>query len=195
MNKPHIWSKEEKEYLKKITLGHHYREIQQLMIKKCKHQFTLDQIKNAINRYKLNTGFNGRFKKGNIPVNKGTKGLTGANKTSFKKGNKPHNYLPIGTEKIKNDGYVWVKINDPNKWKQKHVLIWEKHNGPKPKGSAILFGDGYRYNFDIDNLILVTRKQLLILNRNKLIQNDADLTRTGVVIADIYQKINEKRKV
>ncbi|CAM3000617.1 hypothetical protein HAHI6034_11020 [Hathewaya histolytica] len=31
-----------------------------------------------------------------------------------------------------------------------------------------------------------------MLNRNDLIQKDADLTRTAVIIADIYQKINEK---
>lgn len=46
---------------------------------------------------------------------------------------------------------------------------------------------------DIDNLILVSRKQLLILNNNNLIKNDVELTKTGIIIADIYSKINERK--
>lgn len=172
MSKLHIWTKEEKEYLKQITPGHHYREIQELMNKKFNSDFTLEQIKGAINRYKLNTGFNGQFKKGNTP----------------------YNYMPVGSERVNGDGYVDVKVADPNKWKGKHILIWEKYNGPVPEGHAVIFGDGNRRNFDINNLIMVSRQQLLQLNRNNLIKNDANLTRTGVVIADLKIKINERKK-
>lgn len=84
-SKIHRWSEEEKKYLAEITPGKHYSEILELMNKKFKNTFTISQIKGAIGRYKLNTGFTGKFEKGNIPKNKGTKGLTGANKTSFKK--------------------------------------------------------------------------------------------------------------
>ena len=64
----HKWSKEEKAYLRKIVRGRHYKEIVELMNKKFEYQFNTDQIKNAINRYKLNTGFTGHFRKGNVPV-------------------------------------------------------------------------------------------------------------------------------
>lgn len=64
-----------------------------------------------------------------------------------------------------------------------------------PKGHAVIFGDGNRRNFELDNLILVSRAQLAILNKHNLIQMDAELTRTGVVIADIYKKIGEWKKV
>lgn len=59
------------------------------------------------------------------------------------------------------------------------------------KGYAVIFGDGNRQNVNINNLILVTRQQLLILNKNKLIQNHVDLTRTEVIIADLYQKLRD----
>ncbi len=192
--KSHTWSNEEKQYLKEITPGHHYKEIQELMNKKFNLNLTLAQINGAIGRYKLNTGFNGQFKKGCIPANKGIKGLTGANKTSFKKGEIPKNYRPVGSERINVDGYIEIKVEDPRKWKLKHIVIWEKENGPLPGGCAIIFGDGNKLNLNIDNLILVTRKQLLIMNRNKLIQKDIELTKIGLSIAKVHEKISERRK-
>lgn len=192
----HIWSEEEKEYLKQITPGHHHKEIQDLMNKKFKLSLTSEQIKGAISRYKLNTGFTGRFNNTHIPFNKGIKGVCakGCEKTWFKKGQAPVNHRTVGSERINVDGYTEIKVAEPRKWRLKHNVIWEEHNGPIPKGYAVLFGDRDYDNFNLDNLILVSRRKLLILNRYKLIKNDADLTRTGIVIADIYQKISEIKK-
>ncbi|MCE5221875.1 MAG: HNH endonuclease [Clostridium sp.] len=192
----HIWNEEEKKYLKEITPGHHYKEIQELMNKKFNLEFNLNQIKGAIARYKLNTGLTGHFPKGHKPFNKGIKGLcfNGCEKTQFKKGNIPQNYRPIGSERINVDGYLEIKVADPNKWRLKQQVVWEEVNGEIPKGKVVIFGDGNKNNFNIDNLILVSRKQLLTLNRYKLIQSDADTTRTGVIIADVYLKIGELKK-
>ena len=190
----HIWTEEEKEYLKQITPGHYHKEIQKMMNEKFNLELTLGQIKGAVQRYKLNTGITGHFKKGYTPFNKGTKGLTRANRTSFKKGNKPKNYKPVGSERLTKNGYIQVKVQDPNTWKSKHIVIWEKENGPLPKGHAIIFADGNRENLDIDNLILVSRRQLLILNQHKLIQDNAELTKIGVNIAKLQEKINERKK-
>jgi hypothetical protein len=192
----HIWSEEEKQYLKEITPGHHHHEILELMNKKFIYQFTIGQIKGAIKRYNLNTGFNGQFPKGNIPKNKGIKGVIyeGCKKTWFKKGNIPVNYRPVGSERVNVDGYVEVKIKDPRTWRLKHQVIWEQYNGKIPKGHAVIFGDGDKENLDIDNLILVSRKQLLKMNTNGLIKDNIELTKTGVIIADIYLKIVEKKK-
>lgn len=191
----HIWSDEEKEYLKEITPGRHYKEIQELIKKKFNLDLTMNQIKGAIGRYKLNTGLTGQFNKGNISSNKGMKGICakGCEKTWFKKGQKPINHKPVGSERVNVDGYVETKVAEPNKWRLKHQVVWEEHNGSIPKGYAVIFGDGNPQNLDINNLILVSRKQLLILNRNKLIQKDADLTRTAVIIADVYSKISERK--
>jgi len=191
----HKWTDKEKEYLKKITPGHHYKEIQKLMSKKWNLEYTLVQIKGAISRYKLNTGFNGQYGKDHIPANKGMKGVCaqGSDKGWFKKGTIPPNHREVGSERITVDDYTEVKVAEPNKWRLKQQLTWEKHNGNIEKGYAVIFGDGDRHNFDVDNLILVSRYQLLTMNKNKLIQKDANLTRTGVIIADLYQKISEKK--
>ena len=191
----HIWSDEEKQYLAEITPGRGYKEIQSMMSCKFGFDYTHHQIKGAITRNKLNTGRTGRFEKGHATWNKGTKGLTKANVTSFKKGQKPHNYKPLGSERITKDGYCEIKVSDTGRrWKPKHVLIYEKHHGKAPKGSAVIFLDGDKRNFDIDNLYLVTRSQLAMLNKNSLIQKDADLTKTAINVVDLMKKISAMEK-
>ena len=163
----------------------------------CKFGFdyTRHQIKGAITRNKLNTGRTGRFEKGHATWNKGTKGLTKANVTSFKKGQKSHNYKPVGSERITKDGYCEIKVSDTGRrWRPKHVLIYEKHHGKVPKGSAVIFLDGDKRNFDIDNLYLVTRSQLAMLNKNSLIQKDAELTKTAINVVDLMKKISAIEK-
>ena len=190
----HKWSEEEKEYLKNIVKGHTYKEITVLMNEKFEYQFTESQIKGALNRYKLQTGLNGNFKKGSTPWNKGLKGYMGTNKTSFKKGHQALNYRPIGSERICKDGYTEIKVADPNKWKLKHRLIWEEANGPVPKGYALIFGDGDKRNIKLDNLLLVSRAQLARLNQNHLIQNDTELTKTAINVVDLMVKISKIKK-
>lgn len=191
----HIWSDEEKQYLAEITPGRGYKEIQSMMSCKFGFDYTHHQIKGAITRNKLNTGRTGRFEKGHATWNKGTKGLTKANVTSFKKGQKSHNYKPVGSERITKDGYCEIKVSDTGRrWRPKHVLIYEKHHGKVPKGSAVIFLDGDKRNFDIDNLYLVTRSQLAMLNKNSLIQKDAELTKTAINVVDLMKKISAIEK-
>lgn len=189
-----IWTSEEKEYIKKIVYGKSYKEIQELMNSKFNIDLSLDQIKGAINRYKLTTGRTGYFPKGNIPFNKGKKGLRGGSSTSFKPGNIPVNHRPLFSERVNVYGYRQIKIAEPNKWTEKHKYIWEQHNGPIPADHVVIFADRNKTNLDISNLILLSRKQLLMLNRHKLIKNKADLTRVGINIANIHLKIGELNK-
>ena len=191
----HIWSDEEKQYLAEITPGRGYKEIQSMMSCKFGFDYTHHQIKGAITRNKLNTGRTGRFEKGHATWNKGTKGLTKANVTSFKKGQKPHNYKPLGSERITKDGYCEIKVSDTGRrWKSKHLVVYEKHHGKVPRGSVVIFLDGDKRNFDIDNLHLVTRNQLAMLNKNSLIQKDAELTKTAINVVDLMKKISAIEK-
>lgn len=192
-----IYTKEHIEYLREITPGRTNKEITKMFNEKFNLNISEKAIAQARKRRGIKTGSDGRFKKGQTPWNKGKKGFMGPNETSFKKGHKPHNWVPIGSERITKDGYIEIKIQEgkfQKNWRGKHILVWEKHNGPLPKGHAIIFGDGNNRNFDIENLILVSRRQLLKLNQQGLIKNDADLTRTGVIIADLQQKIIERSK-
>lgn len=152
-------------------------------------------LKNGID-CRLNTGYEPtQFKKGHRSWNKGMKGInTGGKQTQFKKGQKSWNYKPVGTERTNSDGYVEIKIADPGKWKSKHIILWEEANGPVPKGHVVIFADGNQQNVTLDNLLLISRQELVIMNKRRLIANNAELTKTGVAIADIYLRIGERKR-
>ena len=190
----HKWRDEEIKYLSQITPGNHYVDIVRMMNEKFEYTFSYIQVTAAIKRYGLKTGFNGHFKKNSMPWNKGLRGYIGPNRTSFKKGQVPINYRQVGSERINVDGYIEIKVEDPRTWKLKHRVVYEQHFGKIPDGHTVIFADGNKMNVDIDNLLLVSRKQLLMLNRNNLISNDKELTKTGLNIADIMIKLNELEK-
>jgi len=133
---------------------------------------TKAQIKRILSIHNIKSGRTGRFKKGHKTWNADTKGLLHANKTSFKKGNIPGNIKPLGFERISKDGYIEIKIAErnpytgfPTRFKNKHVYLWEKAFGPVPRGSCIAFKDGNPFNCVLDNFMLVSRIELLNLNR------------------------------
>lgn len=117
------------------------------------------------------TGRDGQYKKGNIPHP--NSGLTGPNSTSFKKGIVPANTRPMFSERITKDGYIEIKVPEPNpytgakaRFRQKHVWVWEKANGPVPGSHVVVFKDGDRQNCDHDNLECVHRRVLQSMNKN-----------------------------
>ncbi len=75
----------------------------------------------------------------------------------FKKGERPKNWRPVGSESINADGQVVVKVAEPSVWRLKHQVIWEAENGPLPKGSKLTFADGNQRNVALDNLVAVHR--------------------------------------
>lgn len=188
------WTDAEKAYLAEIAEGRSHKEIQKLMSEKFS-PFTPGQIKAALKRYNIKTGLTGRFEKNRIPHNKGKKGHyhPGSEKTWFKKGRTPHNQLPVGSEITTKDGYIMKKVGEPSSWEFKHRVAWEEKNGKVPEGKALIFLDNDTTNCDINNLKLVTRRELLEMNRKGLHSNHAELTETGINIAKLNIKISEKR--
>lgn len=190
---PHRYTKDQVDFLKNNVKGRSRKELRELFNNEFKLQLSLNQIIAFIKNNKLKNGLDARFKSGNIPFNKGKKGFGGHEPTQFKKGNRPHNYKPIGTERIRS-GYVDVKIAAPNIWRAKHLVVWEEANGPVPKGHVVMFGDGNRRNFSLDNLLLIKKGQLTMLNRKSIIRNDAELTKIAIMVAEINKKIYERKK-
>lgn len=161
---------------------------------------TRQQVKTFKHNRKISSGLTGQFEKGHLPANKGTKGVhnVGGNRTSFKKGQKPPNHKPVGTERIDRDGYTLIKVSDVGawheRWRLKHVVMWEEVHGSIPIGHCLIFLDGDKSNLTLENLQLISRKQLLRLNQNHLISSDPELTQTGLILADLYSKIGELKK-
>lgn len=189
----HKYTMEQKEFIKNNVKGSSSRVLTEMVNNQFNLNLSVAQIRAFMKNYSLSNGICTRFKKGNTPHNKGKKGMGGWKPTQYKKGHIPATYLPVGSERVNGDGYVDIKVADPNKWRGKHILIWEQHNGPIPEGHAIIFADRDKRNFNIDNLLCITRAQLLIMNKNKLIKSDTNLTRTGAIIAELQQKIYERK--
>lgn len=192
----HKYTDAERQFLKIYVPGHSYKEIQQEFIKTFLWNISLWQIKGYIQNNNISTGRTGHFEKGHIPANKGLKGISypGSVATQFKAGHMPHNYVPVGTEVLTKDGYIRIKTADPCTWKLKHRYVWEQHNGKIPDGYALVFKDGNIQNCDIDNLILITRRKLLILNRNHLLQQDVNINKNAMAIADLMMKITDRSR-
>jgi hypothetical protein len=114
----------------------------------------------------------GWFKKGQIPPNKGKKINEFMSpdtqerflKNSFTPGNRPKNTAAVGSEVITKDGYIKVKIAQPNKWKLKHRLVWEQNNGRIPVGLNVQFRDKNKQNCSINNLYLISRSEQIHKN-------------------------------
>lgn len=195
-----LFTEEQKAFIKQNVKGLSNQELADLVNQTFNLSISVQQIKTWKHNRKISSGLTGQFEKGNVPANKGTKGLhnVGGNRTSFKKGQRPRNYKPVGTERIDRDGYTLVKVSDVgewhHRWRLKHCVIWEKVNGPIPKGHCLIFLDGNKQNLSLDNLQLITRRQLARLNQNHLVSDNPELTKTGIIIADIYSKIGERKK-
>ena len=202
MEKRHKYTKEEDNFLIKNVKGKTLKELTNMINK----EFNLNLTENSISNRKVKLGIKsgnigGRFEKGHIPANKGKpmkpEQYEKCKKTMFKRGNIPANRREVGSERVTKDGYLKIKIQDGqgNKnWILKHRFIYEQVNGPIPKRHKVIFADGNKRNFEIDNLLLVSYSEQLIINKNNLLKSDKELTKTGVTIAKVMNKVNKRKK-
>lgn len=206
------YTKEQREFLIANNYMTPSKDLAAMFNNKFGTNITAANIKTFRGNNHLNSGLTGRFEKGHIPDNKGKTwdeympkdSQDRSRKTTFKKGNKPLNAVDIGEESMRYSGskpddlgYVHVKVCDGkgNKnWVPKQRVIYEQHYGPIPKGHKVIFADGNRFNFDIDNLVLVSSSEELIMNQRNLRYDDQDLTKTGHLIAKVIDKRNKLRK-
>jgi len=118
-----------------------------------------------------------QIKPGAVPWNKGVKGVCGTHpncrRTQFKRGrpaSESANYVSIGSHRLSKDGYLEQKVTDDpaivpaRRWIGVHRLVWEKANGPIPKGHVVCFLPGRRTaeleKITLDALELVSRAEL-----------------------------------
>ncbi|MGO1500804.1 MAG: HNH endonuclease signature motif containing protein [Marinobacter sp.] len=116
----------------------------------------------------------GCFKKGGTSWNKGIHFNSGGRsvQTRFKSGAVPANQLPVGAEVVDNYGYRKRKVRDDapkgkgyQNWKFVHVIVWEQHNGPLPKGRIVRFRDSNIENLAPGNLVDLSRGENCVINR------------------------------
>lgn len=192
----HRYTEEEKKFMTEYVPGHSYREIQKAFTERFGWEISVGQVDSYIGNHHLNTGRTGRFQKGNEPYNKGKKGAcaAGCEKTWFRTGHIPANYRPVGSERVSADGYIEVKVADPNKWKPKHRIVWESVNGKIPEGYILIFRDNDKTNTDIDNLLPVRRGTHAVLNHTGLCEYTGAFKETAVYIAELKAATSRAKK-
>lgn len=167
------------ERIKKIVPLWSYKKCAQMMSEEFNYKFTSSMIEHKANR---------------LGVRKPNNGANNLDPRStsinwFMKGRPSLNTKPVGTETVMRykDGriFVVVKIGMPSEWEYKHRLVYKQHYGEIPDGYMINFADGNHLNFDPDNLILVSKGENIMLNKNKLRFNDKDLTKTGLTLSKL----------
>ena len=192
----HRYTPEQVEYIRQTLPGRSHVELTKLVNAHFGTRLSVGQITGAAKNRKIRNGRDCRFQPGQISHKKGRKGISypGSEVTQFKPGQTPPNQRPVGSERINVDGYIEIKIADPKKWRAKHVVVWEAANGQVPPGHVLIFGDGNKRNLNLENLILVTRAQLAVMNKAGLVGIRADLTRVGATAADLIMAITQKQK-
>lgn len=142
-----------------------------------------------------------RFKKGNVPFNKGKEMpaeiYEKVKATMWKKGNRPHNWRPNGSIVERKDTdlsgrvYLYYKLAD-SKWILYHNKVWIDANGPIPKGSMIRFIDGNTKNCDITNLEMVSMKDNML--RNSIQRFPEEIQQVIKLTSKLNKTINGKKQ-
>ena len=167
----HTWTDEQVEYLKKIAEGTPRKEIVKKLNDKFDLSLTLIQVRDCMNNRNIKNNLDTRF-------------------SSEDGGNRCVQRKPVGCETKWDRGYVRVKLGE-NEWEFKQRYVWKQHYGEIPKDYSVIFLDGNLDNFDIDNLALVSRRELMRYNSMKLKSNDIEVNKTAVNLAKLMAKIKE----
>jgi hypothetical protein len=168
-----------------------------------KNQEYLDNWKLSGRGQIINHGAKHRFPKGHKPHNKGRKlseytdqaSIEKIKKTSFKKGNEPHNTKHDGAISLRCDKsgikYYYYRVSKA-KWIPYHHKIWMDANGKVPKGHIVVFKDKNSLNCKLENLEMITYAENM--NRNTFQRYPNELKQTIKTIIKLKKIINGKEQ-
>lgn len=163
---------EQRCYFKSIVKGHTTCEIIDMFYDKFKMKLTPQQVKHQKRKLHLQSGVN----------------------TKFKKGQEAHNHKEIGYESKTLEGYTRIKIAEPDVFEYKHRYLYEKYIGHIPENHRVIFLDGNKENFDLDNLKLVSLDELTFMSGVQLFSKNKDLTELGILTAKLMVKARKVGK-
>ncbi len=205
----HIWTADETDTLRRLYPTHTGQQIADVLGLSLKKVYSKahglglnkpgDWIAERSRRLMEDPNHPGRrtwFAAGHAPHNKGkpfpAKGR--AVETQFKKGMVPHTWRPIGHERVSKEGYLQRKVSDTGTTRRDYVaihhLVWRLHGHTVPQGYALCFIDGDKRNFDINNLELVHRSELMRRNSVHRLPKEAALAYQ--LVGCIRRQINRR---
>lgn len=207
------WTAERKEWLYNYSLGHTSKEVAEEFFNTFGLRLTSSAVQAACNRYNFsgrlkNTGM---FVKGLIPHNLGKKmsevtknKLVASGNPLFAKGANRTKYTerPLYSERVDRDGYTYVKVpynslclkqrnTDGTGWMLKHHKVWIDNGNPTfdKKKYALVFIDGNRRNFDINNLKLVSRATLSRMSKARRWSDISSVNNSYLLLSEVETKL------
>lgn len=139
-----------------------------------------------------------RFKPGHVSHNKGKKVppdvYAKMQPTMFRKGHTPVNHSPVGSERVNTDGYIEIKVAEPDRWKPKHRVIWEQHNGAIPAGFNVQFKNHNPLDCRIENLYLISKSDQLKYENSYIARYPKELQDVIRLKGAINRQIHKREK-
>ena len=160
------------EYIKKIAVNRGWREISDMFYSKYKIRLKQGTISYLKNKYNFYSGYHTK------------------NPSKYVKGHL-RNFKGIGYESVDNqNGYTYVTIGI-NKKISKQRYIWEQHYGKIPEGYVVTFLNQDNTDFRLENLELVKKETMLTCIGNRMISKEPEVTRLGLLNADLLNRTRE----
>jgi hypothetical protein len=140
-----------------------------------------------------------RFRPGEKPWSAGLKFPGKTSSTSFVKGQRPPNWMPLGAHKLNTDGYLVRKIREGNNgglnWEGVHRLVWKEANGPIPARHVITFKAGMKTTvleeITADRLECISMKENAL--RNSYWNTDPELMKLYQLKGAITRHVNRMK--
>lgn len=159
-------------------------------------------------------GHSGRFEKGETPYTKGRpwdewmspEGREASSRTLYgggRRGCADEMWRPVGTETLRSDGYVWVKVNDDgpdargclnDRWRLRSHVVWEREHGPVPEGHVIVHVDGDPANDDPANLECVPKSVMATINNVGIRYADRETFEVAALTAEVRSAVARARR-
>lgn len=117
---------------------------------------------------------------------------------AIQKGHRPINEMPLDAICRSSEGYLQIKVamqgTQYERWTPLHRYIWEQANGPVTEKHFVIFKDGNRDNCTLDNLMLISRGESLVMGRKGYYSDNPDLTEAGVNLVRLRIAAHKKKK-
>lgn len=190
-------------FIEQHNQGRTSAELADLLNRTFGRTYTEAQIRAFRKNHNMPCGVDRKFKPGQIPwtagktieeICKTPEALARVRGSQYKPGRDPWNTVPVGTE-IEREGYIWIKTGQPNHWRAKHRIVYEKTHGCRlGREDIVTFLDGNPRNMDPENLVLISKKENLLLTRWNLRSENPEITRTGVAVSKLHVAIERREK-
>jgi hypothetical protein len=126
--------------------------------------------------------------------------LRAAGKThKWEKGHRPHTWRPLGSEIIFR-GHTFVKISEKisdrgvRRWRPKEAVVWEQAHGTVPDKHFVIFLDGDKQNFALDNLVIINKAEDIALKKLGLQHSTNEILLAALAVVKMRIAVKKRER-